>query len=226
MDDIRDRIVAAAADLLATGGREAVTTRAVGAAAGVQAPTIYRHFGDMRGLLDAVAEHGFATHLSGKGWHVASADPVENLRAGWDLHVEFGLANPDLYALMYGNPRPTASAAAAKARSILTAHVRAIAAAGRLRVAEDYAVHVIHATGSGTVFALLEQPEDERDLVAAAITRDAALAAITTDAPAVPAAGPAAAANALRAALGEADALSAGERALLDEWLERLVRGR
>lgn len=224
MDDIRDRIVAAAADLLATGGRDAVTTRAVGAAAGVQAPTIYRHFGDMRGLLDAVAEHGFATHLSGKGWHVASTDPVENLRAGWDLHVEFGLSNPDLYALMYGNPRPTASAAAARARSILAAHVRAIAAAGRLRVAEDYAVHVIHATGSGTVFALLEQPEGERDLVAAAITRDAALAAITTDAPAVAASGPAAAANALRAVLGEAEALSAGERVLLGEWLERLVR--
>lgn len=226
VDETRDRIVAAAAELLATGGREAVTTRAVGAAAGVQAPTIYRHFGDMRGLLDAVAEHGFATHLSGKGWHVASPDPVENLRAGWDLHVEFGLTHPDLYALMYGNPRPVASPAATKARAILSAHVRAIAAAGRLRVAEDYAVHVIHATGSGTVFALLEHPEPERDMVAAAITRDAAIATIATDVPAVGAPGPAAAANALRATLGEADVLSAGERALLGEWLGRLARRR
>ena len=38
----------------ADGGRGAVTTRAVSAAARVQPPTIYRQFGDMRGLLDAV----------------------------------------------------------------------------------------------------------------------------------------------------------------------------
>src|SRR4051794_36006940 len=53
----RDRILQAAARLLAEGGREAVSTRAVSRAAGVQAPTIYRQFGDMQGLLDAVASH-------------------------------------------------------------------------------------------------------------------------------------------------------------------------
>ena len=57
--DGRDRILAEAVDLLARGGREALTTRAVAAAAGVQAPTISRLFGDKQGLVDAVAEHGF-----------------------------------------------------------------------------------------------------------------------------------------------------------------------
>src|SRR3954452_18482594 len=102
--DTRTRIVTAAAALLADGGRDAVTTRAVAAAAGVQAPTIYRLFGDKTGLLDAVAEHGFQAYLGGKA--APDGDPVECLRAGWDLHVGFGLANPGLYALMYGNPRP------------------------------------------------------------------------------------------------------------------------
>ncbi|MDA0178710.1 TetR/AcrR family transcriptional regulator [Solirubrobacter phytolaccae] len=222
MEDTRERIVSAAAELLAAGGREAVTTRAVGTAAGVQAPTIYRLFGDKRGLLDAVAEWGFATYLSGKDFWVANRDPVENLRAGMDLHVEFGLTHPDLYALMYGEPRPTPSPAATHARSILAGHIRAIAAAGRLRVSEAHAVHVIHATGCGSVFALLEQPADQRDRAAAAIARDAALAAITTDAPATEAPGPAAAANALRAALPDAPELSDAERALLGEWLDRL----
>jgi len=222
MDETRARIVEVAADLLASGGREAVTTRAVGAAAGVQAPTIYRLFGDKRGLLNAVAEHGFATHLSGKDFWVASRDPVENLRVGMDLHVEFGLTHPDLYALMYGEPRPTASPAAVQARSLLASHMRAIAAAGRLRVSEAHAVQIIHATSCGMVFALLEQPADQRDLAAAAIARDAALAAITTDVAAVTAPGPAAAAVALRARLADADALSENERALLGEWLDRL----
>src|SRR6476620_4467363 len=107
-DATRERIVETAAELLAGGGREAVTTRAVAAAAGVQPPTIYRLFGDKVGLLDAVAEHGFQAYLRQKGERPAAGDPVEELRAGWDLHVGFGLANPGLYALMYGDPQPGA----------------------------------------------------------------------------------------------------------------------
>jgi AcrR family transcriptional regulator len=101
--------VQAAARLLAEGGREAVSTRAVAAAAGVQAPTIYRQFGDMRGLLDEVASYGFSTYLRDKTRRERAEDPVEDLRQGWDLHVEFGVANPALYKLMYGDPVPGAS---------------------------------------------------------------------------------------------------------------------
>ena len=123
-DATRERIVGTAAELLTRGGREAVTTRAVATAAGVQPPTIYRLFGDKVGLLDAVTEHGFQAYLADKG--VATADPVADLRAGWDLHVGFGLANPGLYALMYGDPRPgAASPAATRAMTMLRALVRA-----------------------------------------------------------------------------------------------------
>jgi AcrR family transcriptional regulator len=217
----RTRIVEAAAALLAGGGREAVTTRAVSAAAGVQAPAIYRHFGDMRGLLDAVAEHGFSTYLAEKTTRVAGPDPVEDLKAGWDAHIQFGLANPALYALMYGDPRPGIEPPAARAaRAILDEHIRRVAAAGRLRVSEALAAYMVHAAGSGTVFALLAMKEPEPRLSHAA--RDAVYAAILTEAPAVQAPGPAAAAVALRAALPEATALSEGERQLLAEWLQRL----
>src|SRR4030088_26518 len=105
-DNTRARIVAAAAGLLTRGGREAVSTRAVSAAAGVQAPTIYRLFGDKQGLLEAVAIHGFTTYLNDKTDLKPTDDPVEDLRTGWDLHVGFGLANPALYSLIYGEPRP------------------------------------------------------------------------------------------------------------------------
>jgi AcrR family transcriptional regulator len=126
----RDRIVAAAADLLAAGSREAVSTRAVSAAAGVQAPTIYRLFGDKQGLLDAVAVHGFTTYLRDKAELAHGDDPVEELRTGWDLHVKFGLANPALYALMYGEPRPGPTPPApAAAAAILAGHLHRIAEA-------------------------------------------------------------------------------------------------
>ncbi|WP_205752419.1 helix-turn-helix domain-containing protein [Cryptosporangium phraense] len=50
--------------LLAEGGSERVSTRAVCEAAGVQPPTIYRLFDSMDGLLDAVAREGSSASTS------------------------------------------------------------------------------------------------------------------------------------------------------------------
>ncbi len=103
---LRARLIEVAAQLLATGGREAVSIRAVAAAAGTQAPTIYRLFGDKAGLLSAVAEHGYVAYLETKPPRKITAEPVQELRTGWDAHIEFGLANPALFTLMYGDPDP------------------------------------------------------------------------------------------------------------------------
>jgi AcrR family transcriptional regulator len=223
-DEVRARIVAAAAALIADGGRDALTTRAVSAAAGVQAPTIYRLFGDKSGLLDAVAEHGFAAYLRSKEARDVGPDPVENLRAGWDRHVAFGLANPAIFSIAYGDPRPgVLPPAAAAGHEILRQHIRDIAVAGRLRVSEERATHLVAAAGQGTVLTLLAMPEDERDPGLSETAREAVIAAITTGAPALETPGPAAAAVALRAVLPDATTLSDGERHLLDEWLDRLV---
>lgn len=223
---MRARIVAAAAELLATQGRDAVTTRAVAAAAGVQAPTLYRLFGDKGGLLDAVAEHGFATYLSEKELRPAGADPVADLRVGWDLHIEFGLANPALYALMYGDPHSgVTSPAAEAAMRILKALIRRLAAAGLLRVSEERAADLVHASGCGTVLTLLAMPAERRDRGLSEAAREAVIAAITTGARAVERPSPASAAIALRAVLPDATTLSPGERQLLEEWLARLSAG-
>jgi len=224
----RERIVAAALDLLEGDGQEAVSTRAVSAAADVQSPTIYRLFGDKQGLLDAVAVHGFARYLSGNGFEASSGDPVADLRRGWDLHVEMGLASPALYGLMYGQPRSEAvtSPAARAAFDHLTAVVARIAEAGRLRMPVARAAGVVHAAGSGVTLSLIATPPERRDPELSATTREAVLAAITVDRPAVVDAGPRAAAVALRAALPGVTDLSGAERALLGEWLDRVATAR
>jgi AcrR family transcriptional regulator len=224
--DTRARILAATLTLLGRGGRDAVTTRAVAAAAGVQAPTIYRLFGDKGGLLDAVAEHGFAAYLRGKSARPAGPDPVDDLRAGWDLHVAFGLANPAIFALMIDPLAGAASPAAAAGRRVLAGLVHRIAVAGRLRVSEQRAADLVHAAGSGTILSLIATAEAERDLGLSDDAREAVIAAITTSKPAVRKATPAGAAIALRAVLDDATALSAGERQLLDEWLARIATAR
>lgn len=223
-DNTRARVMAAAMDLLTAGGRVAVTTRAVASAANVQAPTLYRLFGDKDGLLHAVAEYGFETYLKEKTFRKPGADPVGDLRAGWVAHIDFGLSNPALYALMYGDPHPGAkSSAAAAAHRILQEHIHRVAIAGRLRVSEERAANLFHAAACGIVLTLLSMPLERRDLALSEIAREAAIAAITIGVPMSESSGAAAAAIALRAALPDVTTLTGAERGLLQEWLDRLA---
>ena len=223
--ETRDRIVTTAAKLLAEGGGEAVSTRAVAAAAGVQAPTLYRLFGDKQGLLDAVATYGFDTYLATKKAQRPSADPVADLARGWDNHTAFGLAHPAFYSLMFGGATPGRQPEAARtARSLLLALLGRIADAGRLRMPAEDAAAMIHAVNVGVVLSLISTPEHERDPGLSARTRDIVLAAVTTAAPARDHDGLATRALALDAALGTHDGpLSPTETALLRDWLRRLA---
>jgi AcrR family transcriptional regulator len=224
VDGPRARIVEAAGRLLEDGGEDAVSTRAVSAAAGVQAPTIYRLFGDKQGLLDAVVTRGFERYLAGKTVREETDDPVADLRTGWDLHVGLALERPALYRLMYARPTGAGHSPAARAAfAVLAALIRRIAAAGRLRVGEDRAVGLVHAAGSGAALSLIAVPPAERDPGLSAAAREAVVVAITTDAAEVPASGPVAAAVSLRAALDDVVVLTDAERALLAEWLGKVA---
>jgi AcrR family transcriptional regulator len=221
---VRSRLVEVAAHLLATEGPDAVTTRSVALAAGVQPPTIYRLFGDKDGLLDAVAEHGFAHYVANKRPVDADDDPVQGLTAGWDLHIGFGLANPALFRLMHTATRTPAGRSAADAGAeVLRQRVTRVARAGRLRVAEHRAVDLIRAAGTGVVFTLIDQPEDERDETLADLAWEAVCATVLTDPhPAAPA-DPITAAVTLRATLPDLATLTPHERALLGDWLDRVT---
>ncbi|GII76235.1 TetR family transcriptional regulator [Sphaerisporangium rufum] len=210
-----------AARLLSEQGASAVTTRAVAQAAGVQAPTIYRFFEDKDALLDAVAEHVFAAYVAGKTLAEAGGDPIADLRAGWDAHIGFGLANPALFGLLVDPGRAARSPASAAGLEILRARVRRVAAIGRLRVPERRAVELIHAAGTGAVLALLATPPRHRDLDLADAMYQAVTRSILTDTPPLPMDDPAAAAIAFRAVAPELPTLTDTERALLSEWLDR-----
>jgi AcrR family transcriptional regulator len=212
--------------LLETDGPDAVTTRSVALAAGVQAPAIYRLFGDKDGLLQAVAEYGFARYLAQKPPVDTGDDPLADLRAGWDLHVGFGLANPALFRLMHAAP-PAAEARLSidAGADVLRRRVQRIAQAGRLRVTETRAIDLIRAAGLGIVFTLIDQPEGERDYVLAELAWESICAVILTE-PAQPAdVGPTAAAVTLRAALPSLEGFSIAERALFRDWLDRAAEG-
>jgi AcrR family transcriptional regulator len=217
------KIMECAARLLRTEGASAVTTRAVAQAAGMQAPTIYRFFDDKDALLDAVAEHVFASYVAGKALadDDDGGDPVADLRAGWDTHIGFGLANAALFGLLTDPGRGARSPAAAAGLEVLRARVHRVAAAGRLRVPERRAVELIHAAGTGTVLTLLSAPPEHRDPGLADAMYDTVMRAVLTDVPTLPADDATAAAVAFRAVAPGLTVLSGAERALLSEWLGR-----
>ena len=227
----RERIVRATEELLSEGGREAISTRAVADAAGVQTPTIYRQFGDMQGLLDEVVNYGFSKYLKTKLARETVEDPVEDLRQGWDLHVEFGLSNPALYTLMYGNPwSGAAPTAALEAHEILHRLVQRVAEAGRLRVSVESAADLMGATGVGVVLSLIATKREDRNLTLPDMARESVLAAVTTDEADEALNGGdgrrrvANRAVALKAILPEAEVdLTPGESTLLSEWLDKLA---
>lgn len=227
----RERVIDAAAGLLGEGGQVAVTTRGVAERAGVQAPAIYRLFGDKDGLLDAVAEHVMVSFATSKASAVASAadvDPVDDLRHGWDMTIDFGLANPELFILFSDPARGQRSPAAQAGIQLLAERVHRVALTGRLRVSEEHAVELIHAAGTGAILTILARPVAKRDRRLADTMLDAVLHQILAqadDSRGAAARSISAQAVALRAHAAQVRSLSTGERALLAEWLERIIEG-
>ena len=207
-----------------------MTTRGVAEAAGVQAPAIYRLFDDKDGLLEAVAEHVMATYVSAKAAIVQSAssdevNPLGDLHSGWQMQIDFGVANPALFRLFSDPERVLRSPAAQSGRRVLESRVHRVAESGRLRVSERRAVNLIQAAGIGTIQTLLATPPERRDAGLAEGMFEAVLRQILVDAPGGTANGSTATAVAFRAITPQLEVLTEAERRLLAEWLDRVIAG-
>ena len=225
----RDRLLLAAAELMDAAQGAEVSTRAICERAGVQAPTLYHHFGSKQGLQDAVITHGFKQFLAERAASAdgATTDPIGDIRDAWDLHVRYGLENPSFYTLIYGRAVPgQPCGVVAEVEAMILKALQPVARARRLRVAPERAAREILAASTGVVLTLIAQPPEHVDLSLSDDVRDAILERITTTPRrAVKGDGAplASAAIALDAALTQDPApLSGGEVTLLREWLRRL----
>jgi AcrR family transcriptional regulator len=225
----RQQILEVAADLLEREGAQAVSTRSVAAAAGIRAASLYQLFGDMDGLLSALAVHAFDIYLAEKHDLARTDDPVDDMRRGWDIHVDFGLRHPAFYLLMFGSDRPGRRPPAAdEASGLLLRFLDGVAAAGRLRVPPALAAQLVLAAVTGVTLSLIGAPAEDRDPEISTRMRDTLIESLTTATP--PAGGPGLAprALALDAALTSGDGASLPlrptETALLRDWLHRLAR--
>lgn len=145
--DTRDTLLNAALATLEDGGEAQFSTRAVCAAAGVTAPTLYHHFGNADGLLSAAMTTAFEQFLASKLAASTSTDPVTALREGCDDYVRFAAERPKLYAAMLGRVLQGATIPAAEAAfAHMIDQLRAIDAEGRLAVPAAAAADLVWAS--------------------------------------------------------------------------------
>lgn len=203
-----------------------ISTRAVCDAVGVGAPVLYRLFGDKNGLLSAVVDYGFDRYLSMKRRAEPSADPVEDLRNGWDSHVAFALAHPVVYRMMFSPSLTEVPKAAAEALSILCDVLDRCAAAGRLKVAVNAAAQAIMSANVGVALSLVTQPDTYQDSDLSTRVRDAIHASLLVREP-TKGGGVSIATSALQLSAqlraAERVSLTAAELALLEQWLDQLA---
>lgn len=224
--EVKMRILAAAAELLATSPEADFSTRDVCEMAGVGSPALYRQFGDKVGLLSAVVDFGFEQYLASKRVAVPSEDAVEDLKSGWDNHVAFAVTNPNYYRVMYSPGLSRRPDAEAEAFALLLAVVERAQAAGRLRLPSLLAAQMIMAANVGVAISLLYRPDTNTDPGMSDRVRNSVIDAITFGSPPIRASrlSTARTARALAAQIGVdgADPLGAAESQLLVEWLSRI----
>ncbi|MBM2615951.1 TetR/AcrR family transcriptional regulator [Actinoplanes sp. LDG1-06] len=224
---LRAAMLAAAEQQLVASADGDIATRAVCEAVGVTQPVLYRLFGDKNGLLDALADEGLLKYADRKAAQPKTDDPVADLLAGWDDHMDFGRNNPALYQLMFA-PRPRSHAHARREiMDLLEDSLLRCAAIGALRITPNAAAQLILPANVGLVLSCIAQPELFDDPALSDRTRDAIFAAVLTTPEVSTEDGDPVAAAALRlrsqlAVTGTA-ALEPAEIALLDLWLQRLA---
>jgi AcrR family transcriptional regulator len=109
VDDLRDRFVAAALEVLAKRGAAELTLRRVAQAAGASTMGIYTRFGSRAAMLEAVYLRGFEMlreALLGATDGPAEAAANRRIIGLLQAYRRFALANPELYALMFERPLP------------------------------------------------------------------------------------------------------------------------
>lgn len=143
--DVRESILAAALrQLVAAGGPEGVTIASVVAEAGCTPPSLYHYWPTRDRLLHEASLRGWAQFRADQATSVAKQDdPLTRLRARGRAYVDFALARPGLFRVLFLAPSvvdpdqpPTADAGQALLE--LVADVRQAMTRGLLREADPF----------------------------------------------------------------------------------------
>ncbi|MCF4166063.1 TetR/AcrR family transcriptional regulator [Zavarzinia compransoris] len=181
-DQRRSQILEAARQLFIEEGVVKVSMRRIAARAGVTPTLIYHHFADKESLLLAVCEDFFLGLIEASEASLAATlatdEPFARLRHLMRGYVDFGLANPDVYRLVFmtplaglkreklshhshrarpgDTPPPEEESFGMRAFALLEDEIRRLIEAGALKPAEAGTLaEIVWAAGHGIVSLLI-----------------------------------------------------------------------
>jgi len=103
---LRNQVLDAARDLFVQHGYEAVTMRRIAAKVEYTATALYFHFQNKTALLQALSDReGLALGVE-FGKLRSLKDPIERVRRMGETYIQFGLAEPNRYRLLFMTPQP------------------------------------------------------------------------------------------------------------------------
>jgi AcrR family transcriptional regulator len=178
--DLRAALLSAAEEELAERGMEAFSLRSVAKRAGVSHAAPAHHFGDAQGLLTALAAEGFRQFLAAQTAReaVAEKDPASQMVAAGLGYVDFAMARPTIFRLMWQSNRPDfAEPELEKASRAAFKHLidQSMAAGGRSTADEAAVWAIAHGLAdllaAGRLKDVGSLPPDARDAILADLIR-------------------------------------------------------
>lgn len=160
----RRAILDATEALLVGDGYEAFSMRRLAERCGYTAPSIYHHFGDKAGLIDALIGERFARMVDRVREVTCDSDALVVLRGQFEAFVTFGLEHPTHYRLLTqprndGSPPPPA---AEEARALIEVTLSRLAAENRLLLDDiEEAVQCIWVMLHGLISLRISRPDYE-----------------------------------------------------------------
>jgi len=151
IDAFRARLCDVAEKQFAEHGPDGVTMRELADALGVSSMTPYRYFKDKDAILAAVRTRAFNRFAA------AMESSNDNKSESGNAYLDFALANPAAYRLMFDVNQPTFAnypdlvAAMDRARLTMGDGLRDLAAAGRFKGDVELAAHVFWSAVHGAV---------------------------------------------------------------------------
>jgi AcrR family transcriptional regulator len=162
-EELRSRMLAAAEKLLNASGDHDISTRAVCEEVGVGQPVLYRLFGDKNGLLNTLIENSFERYIVRKQSLETTEDPIADLRAGWDDHIDFARTGPALYRLMFSPVLPRAAEPVNRIFDLLKQTLDRCAAIGAIKVPTAEAAQTIMSANIGVALSVVSEPSRYSD---------------------------------------------------------------
>lgn len=176
---MREAILAAAMKLFLTESFEKTTMRRIAQEIEYTPGALYSYFKDKDEILYALHQRGFDTLFAMQQPALSIVDPVARLRRLGEIYLDFALANPELYDLMFIASRTGRSIEKAaewqcgeRAYGVLYQTMSDIIAAGRMRGTTDPGVAAFTAWSAvhGMASLIIRNrcpmlPEEDRDRI-------------------------------------------------------------